>query len=91
MLISKNKFILKNPYKAYIKGKFLASPNYNTANIYYTKFSNYILSNLFRLVLRDSYKNIKYLFTLLDIVTRWLNFHLIKKKKEALNFLKILI
>ena len=68
--ISENKFILKNPYKAYIKGKFSASPNYNTANIYYIKFGDYISSNLFGLVLRDSYKNIKYLFTLLDTATR---------------------
>ena len=90
MLISENNFILKNPYKAYIKGKFLVNSNYNIANIYYIKFSNYILSNLFRPVLGDSYKNIKYLFTLLDIVTRWLNFYLIKIKikEEALNFFK---
>ena len=80
----------KNPYKAYIKGKFLVSPNYNMANTYYTKFNNYISSNLFRPVLGDSYKNIKYLFTLLNIVTRWLNFYLIKikTKEEALNFFK---
>ena len=90
MLISKNKFTLKNPYKACIKGKFLVSPNHNMANIYYTKFNDYILSNLFGPVLGDSYKNIKYLFTLLDIVTRWLNFYLIKIKikEEALNFFK---
>ena len=80
----------KNPYKAYIKGKFSVSSNYNIANTYYTKFSNYILSNLFRPVLEDSYKNIKYLFTLLDTATRWLNFYLIKIKikEEALNFFK---
>ena len=90
ILISENKFILKNPYKIYIKGKFLVSLNYNTTNTYYIKFSNYILSNLFRPVLGDSYKNIKYLFTLLDTATRWLNFHLIKTKikEEALNFFK---
>ena len=90
MLISKNKFMLKNPYKACIKSKFLVSPNYNAANIYYTKFGDYMSSNLFRPVLEDSYKNIKYLFTLLDMVTRWLNFYLIKIKikEEALNFFK---
>ena len=90
MPISENKFTLKNPYKACIKGKFLVSFNYNIANIYYIKFSNYILSNLFRPVLEDSYKNIKYLFTLLDMATRWLNFRLIKIKikEEALNFFK---
>ena len=90
MLIGENKFMLKNPYKAYIKGKFSASPNYNAANIYYIEFGDYMLSNLFGLVLGDSYKNIKYLFTLLDMVTRWLNFRLIKIKikEEALNFFK---
>ena len=90
ILISENKFMLKNLCKAYIKGKFSASPNHNTANTYYTKFGNYISSNLFGPVLGDSYKNIKYLFTLLDTATRWLNFHLIKIKikKEALNFFK---
>ena len=90
MLISENKFTLKNPYKAYIKGKFLASPNYNMANIYYIEFSDHMSSDLFRPVLEDSYKNIKYLFTLLDMATRWLNFHLIKIKikEEVLNFFK---
>ena len=60
------------------------------ANTHYIKFSNYILSNLFRLVLGDSYKKVKYLFTLLNIVIRWLNFYLIKIKikEEALNFFK---
>ena len=70
MLINKNKFTLKNLYKAYIKSKFSISFNYNIANIYYTKFNNYISSNLFGPVLEDSYKNIKYLFTLLDIAIR---------------------
>ena len=35
ILKSKNKFILKNPYKAYIKDKFMVSPNYNSIKIYY--------------------------------------------------------
>ena len=51
--ISKNKFTPKNPYKAYIKGKFSVSSNYNTANTHYIKFSNYISSNLFGPVLGD--------------------------------------
>ena len=59
-----------NPYKAYIKGKFIISLNYNTAEIYYTKFRSYILLDLFRLVAINNYKGIKYLFTLLDIVVR---------------------
>ena len=69
MLRNEN-FILKNLYKVYIKGKFIVSPNYNAAKTYYTKFSDYISSDLFRLVLISAYKYIKYLFTLLDTVTR---------------------
>ena len=90
ILISKNKFMLKNPCEACIKGKFLVSSNYNTANTYYTKFNDHISSDLFRPVLGDSYKNIKYLFTLLNMATRWLDFYLIKIKikEEALNFFK---
>ena len=61
--------MLKNPYKIYIKGRFIISSNYNTAKTYYTKFGNYISLNLFRLVLISAYKQIKYLFTLLDTVT----------------------
>ena len=70
MLISENKFTPKNPYKTYIKGKFLVSPNHNAANTHYTKFGDHISSDLFRPILGDSYKNIKYLFTLLNIATR---------------------
>ena len=90
ILISENKFMLKNPCEAYIKGKFSASPNYNAANTHYTEFDDHISSDLFGPVPGDSYKNIKYLFTLLDTATRWLNFHLIKMKikEEALNFFK---
>ena len=90
MPISENKFTPKNPYKAYIKGKFLVSSNYNAANIYYTEFGDHMSSDLFGPVLGDSYKNVKYLFTLLNMVTRWLNFRLIKMKikEEALNFFK---
>ena len=69
MLRNEN-FILKDPYKVYIKGKFIISPNYNLAKTYYTKFSDYIFLDLFRLILISVYKYIKYLFTLLDTVTK---------------------
>ena len=90
MLISENKFILKNPCEACIKGKFSVSPNYNAANTHYIEFGDYMSSDLFGPVLGDSYKNVKYLFTLLDMATRWLDFRLIKIKikEEALNFFK---
>ena len=70
ILKSENKFTLKNPYEAYIKDKFTASPNHDSAKTYYTEFGNYILSDLFGLVAINAYKGIKYLFTLLDTVTR---------------------
>ena len=67
---SENKFMLKNPCEACIKGKFIASPNHDSAKIYYTEFDNYILLDLFGLVIINTYKGIKYLFILLNIVTR---------------------
>ena len=90
ILKDENKFTPKNSYEAYIKGKFSVNPNYNTFKTSYTKFNNYILSDLFRLVIINSWKGIKYLFTLLDITTRWLNFYLlkIKIKSEALKVFK---
>ena len=54
MLKDKNKFILKNPYKVYIKDKFSINPNYNAFETSYIKFSNYILLDLFRLVIINS-------------------------------------
>ena len=89
-MLKSEKFTLTNPYEAYTKGKFIASPNYNTAEIYYTEFESYMSSNLFGPVAINSYKSVKYLFTLLDIVTRWLDFHLLntKTKSEALAAFK---
>ena len=82
--------MLKNPYKTYIKDKFMVSSNYNTFETNYIKFSDYILLNLFGPVIISIYKNIKYLFILLDTITRWLNFYLlkIKIKSEALEAFK---
>ena len=70
MLKDKNKFILKNPCEVYIKDKFTAIPNYSASKTNYTKFGDYILSDLFRPVAISTYKDIKYLFTLLDTITR---------------------
>ena len=69
MLRNEN-FILKDPYEAYIKGKFIISFNHDAAKTYYTEFSDYISLDLFRPVLINAYKYIKYLFTLLGTVTR---------------------
>ena len=55
MLRNEN-FILKNPYKVYIKGKFITSPNYNAAKTHYTEFGDYISSDLFGPVLISAYK-----------------------------------
>ena len=68
----------------------MVSPNYSASKTNYTKFSDYILSDLFELVIISAYKGIKYLFILLDTITRWLNFYLlkIKIKSEALEAFK---
>ena len=89
-ILKSEKFTLINPYKACTKGKFIVSSNYNAVEIYYTEFRSYISSDLFRPVAINSYKDVKYLFTLLDITTRWLNFRLLntKTKSEALAAFK---
>ena len=89
-MLKNEKFILTNPYEAYTKGKFIISSNHNAAEIYYTEFGSYISLDLFGPVAINSYKGVKYLFTLLDTATRWLNFRLIntKIKSEALAAFK---
>ena len=84
------KFTLTNPYEACTKDKFIVSPNYNTAETHYTEFGSHISSDLFGPVAINSYKGVKYLFTLLDTATRWLDFRLIntKIKSEALAAFK---
>ena len=62
-MLKSEKFTLINPYETYTKGKFITSPNYNAAEIYYTEFGSHISSDLFRPVAINSYKGIKYLFT----------------------------
>ena len=84
------KFTLINPCEACTKGKFIASPNHNAAETHYTEFGSHMSSDLFGPVAINSYKGVKYLFTLLDTATRWLNFRLlnIKIKSEALAAFK---
>ena len=61
--------MLINPYKTYLKGKFTISPNYNAATTYYTKYRNYITSDLCGPILKIAFKRIKYLYILLDTTT----------------------
>ena len=63
-------YILIELYKIYIKNKFLVSPNYDIATIYYIKYSNYITSDLYNLILKIVFKGIKYLYILLDTTTK---------------------
>ena len=90
MLRSENKITPKNPCEACIKGKFTASPNHDSAETHYTEFGDHISLDLFGPIPINAYKGIKFLFTLLDIVTRWLNFRLLKMKikSEALESFK---
>ena len=89
-ILRSEKFTLINPCEAYTKGKFIASSNHNAAETYYTEFRSYMSSDLFGPVVINNYKGIKYLFTLLDTVTRWLDFRLLntKIKSEALAAFK---
>ena len=66
--ISRNNasYVFTNPYKIYIKGKFAASPNYDTAIIYYSKYKNYMTSDLCGPVSKIVYNSVKYLDTLLN-------------------------
>ena len=77
-----------NPCEIYIKGKFTASPNYDAATIYYSKYRNHITLDLYGLVSKIVYNNIKYLDTLLNTTTKWLDFQLLKIKEEALGAFK---
>ena len=77
------KFTLTNPCEACTKGKFIASPNHNAAETHYTEFGSHMSSDLFGPVAINSYKGVKYLFTLLDTATRWLDFRLINTKTKS--------
>ena len=80
--------MLTKPYKTYFKGKFAISFNYNIATTYYIKYKNYITQNLYSLILKIVFKGFKYLYTLLDITTKQLNYLLLKTKKEILEAFK---
>ena len=67
-------YIPINPYKICIKGKFAASPNYDIATTYYSKYRNHMTLDLYGPVSKIVYNSIKYLDTLLDTTTKWLNF-----------------
>ena len=63
-------YIPINPCEIYIKGKFIASPNYNIAIIYYSKYGNYIILDLYEPISKTIFKGIKYIYTLLDTATK---------------------
>ena len=77
-----------NPCETYIKGKFAASPNHDAATTYYTEYGHHITSDLCGPILKTAYKGIRYLYTLLDTTTKWLDFSLLKTKKETLGAFK---
>ena len=63
-------YVPTNPYKTYIKGKFVASPNHDAATTRYSKYRNYITSDLCRPVSKTAFRGIKYIYTLLDTATK---------------------
>ena len=78
-----------NPCETYIKGKFAASPNHDAATTYYAEYGHHMTSDLYSPILKTAYKGIRYLYTLLDTITKWLDFSLLKTKKETLGAFKI--
>ena len=58
------------PYKTYFKEKFMISSNYNIIITYYIKYRNYIILNLYNLILKIVFKGFKYLYIFLDIITK---------------------
>ena len=67
-------YVPANPCETYIKGKFAASPNYDVAITYYFEYGSYITSDLYSLIFKIVFRGIKYLYTFLDIATKYLNF-----------------
>ena len=76
------------PYETYIRGKFSASPNHDAATTHYTEYGDHMTSDLCGPILKIAFKGIKYLHTLLDTATKWLNYSLLKIKREALGAFK---
>ena len=81
-------YVLIKPCKTCFKGKFVASPNYDAATTRYIEYGNYITSDLCGLILKIAFKGFKYLYTLLDTAIKWLDYSLLKSKKEMLGAFK---
>ena len=81
-------YVFINPCEICIKGKFAASPNYDAATTHYSEYGNHMTSDLCGPVSKIAYNSIKYLDTLLDTATKWLDFWLLKIKGEALGAFK---
>ena len=77
-----------NPCETCIKGKFAASPNHDAATTHYAEYGHHMTSDLYGPILKTAYKGIRYLYTLLDTTTKWLDFSLLKTKKETLGAFK---
>ena len=77
-----------NPCETCIKGKFAASPNHDAATTHYAEYGHHMTSDLCGPILKTAYKGIRYLYTLLDTATKWLDFSLLKTKKETLGAFK---
>ena len=77
-----------NPCETYIKGKFAASPNHDAATTHYSEYGSHITSNLCGPISKTAFRGIKYLHTLLDTATKYLDFQLLKTKGEALRAFK---
>ena len=77
-----------NSCETCIKSKFAVSSNYDAATTYYAEYGYYITSDLYGPILKIMYKGIRYLYTLLDTTIKWLDFSLLKMKKEILEAFK---
>ena len=75
-------------YETCFKGKFAISPNYNATITRYIKYRNHITLDLYGPILKIAFKGFKYLYTLLDTTTKWLDYSLLKTKKETLEVFK---
>ena len=59
-----------NPYKIYIRGKFIISLNYNAVTTYYSKYRNHMMLDLCGPVLKIVFRGIKYIYIFLDTATK---------------------
>ena len=77
-----------NPCETCIRGKFFASPNHDAATTRYSEYGNHMTSDLCGPVSKTAFRGIKYIYTLLDTATKWLDFRLLTLKREALGAFK---